>query len=37
MRSLDMTFRGVLADVLARLAVAFVVPPFPGESGYCRL
>jgi NAD-dependent oxidoreductase involved in siderophore biosynthesis len=28
-----MKFRGVLADMLSRLAVAFAVPPFPAESG----
>jgi hypothetical protein len=32
-----MKFHGVLADMLARLAVAFVVPPFPAESGSYRL
>jgi hypothetical protein len=37
MRNLDMKFRGVLADRLARLAIAFVVPPFLAESGCYRL
>jgi hypothetical protein len=32
-RSPNMKFHGVLADTLAHLTVAFVVPPFPAESG----
>jgi hypothetical protein len=36
LRNPDLKFRGVLADTLARLAVAFVVPSFLAESGCCR-
>jgi hypothetical protein len=37
MRNLNMKFRGVLADTLSRLVVAFAVPPFCEESGCYRL